>query len=782
LLLEKNELTAGSTWHAAGNCPNFSASWTLMKLQGYSTELYARLADEVDYPINYHVTGSIRLAHTAERMQEFCHVAAMGRHMDLNLSIMSAAELRQAYPFLETHDLEGGLWDPTDGDIDPAQLTQALAKGARDLGARIVRACPVEGARRQGGEWVLQTPMGEVRCQYVVNAAGYRAREVGQMFGRQIPCVSLSHQYLVTEAIPELADRSRKLPLLRDPDSSYYLRQEMNGLLLGPYEKDCRAYWTTPADPMPDDFSFQLFPDDLERLEWYIEDACARVPILSRVGISRVVNGPIPYTPDGNPLLGPMPGVPDAFEAGVFTFGIVQAGGAGKVLADWIVEGETEGDCWAVDPRRFTEHATQAYTEAKAIEVYSHEYATHFPGLQWPAGRPAKTSANYEALRAKGAEFGAYGGWERADWFPERGEERGPATSYARQHWFEAVGRECRHVARHVGILDLPGFSRFEVSGPGAADWLDRLITGRLPKVGRIALAYLASPQGKILSEMTVTRFAEDRFWLMSGAAAQWHDRDWLLRHLPDETAIRVDDVTGHWSALILSGPKSRQVMAAATGLDLADAAFPWLSHQAVEIGGAHGHAIRVSYTGELGWELHLPAKHAHDGYQRLWQAGEPHQIRDFGMLALESLRLEKAYRGWKTDLSNDYTMVEGGLGGWIKADKGDFVGRESLLAQLEASAGSGFATLVVDEPTAPPLADAVYLSTVFDRVEAVGLVLSAGYGHRVEKSIALCVLDRGSPAPGTELEIEILGSRRRAVVAAHPALYDPDNTRLSGS
>ena len=778
VLLEKTELASGSTWHAAGNCPNFSASWSIMKLQSDSTALYRTLASQPDRPIGYHVTGSVRLAHSAERMQEFAHVVSMGRHMGLDLELMTLGDMRSVYPYLETHDLEGGLWDPTDGDIDPSQLTQALASSARDLGAVVVRSCPVTGVERRNGSWHVATPHGAIRCQYVVNAAGYRAGEVGRMFGREVPSAVLSHQYLVTEAIDDLAARATRLPLLRDPDSSYYLRQEMNGLLLGPYEHGCRTHWTSSDDPMPEDFSFQLYPDDLDRLEWYMEDACARVPILGTAGISRVVNGPIPYTPDGNPLIGPMPGVPDAFEACVFTFGIVQAGGAGKLLTEWIVEGETETDSWAVDPRRFTDHATGPYTEAKAIEVYSHEYAMHFPAIQWPAGRPAKTSPNYPVLQAKGAEFGAAGGWERADWFPRTGDRRGPANSWQRQHWFEAVGAECRHVADHVGVLDLPGFSRFAVSGSGAAAFLRRLCTSRLPAPGRTGLGYFASSAGKVLTEMTITCFSESHYLLMGPAGGYWHDRDWLTSHRLDGEDVRIDDETSHWTALILAGPRSREVMAAATSLDLSNEAFPWLCHRPVEVAAAHGYAIRVSYTGELGWELHVPMAHANAVYSAVWQAGEPFGIADFGMLALESMRLEKGYRSWKSDLSSDYTMLQSGLGGWVDFTRDGFVGRDALQAEAAAGVRQGCATLVVDEPAAAPRTDAVPLSTVFDGTAPVGLVLSAGYGHRVGKSLALAVCAVEALVPGRALAIEILGQRRPATVAPHRALYDPGNER----
>lgn len=414
VLLEKNELTAGSTWHAAGNCPNFAMSFGVMNMQRYGLELYRGLADEVDYPINYHVTGSVRLAHSHERMMEFEHAATMGRHMGLEMDVCTPDELLQHYPFMETHDLEGGLWDPLDGDIDPAQVTQALAKGARAMGAKILRFTPASGVSRENGEWIAHTEKGDIRCEFVVNAAGYYAPRVGEWFiphgGRPVPAAVMSHQYFLTEPVPEIAAWSekhgRKLPLLRDVDSSYYLRQETTGFNLGPYERNCQAAWVRPDDPMPDDFSFQLYPDDLDRLEWYIEDAMARVPLLGTQGVSRNINGPIPYAPDGLPMIGPMPGVPNAFEAHTFTFGIAQGGGAGKVAAEWIVNGQTEWDMWSCDPRRYTDYTDKGYCIDKAMEVYGHEYAMHFPHHSWPAGRDRKKSALHDKLLGLGGQMG----------------------------------------------------------------------------------------------------------------------------------------------------------------------------------------------------------------------------------------------------------------------------------------------------------------------------------------------------------------------------------------
>ena len=782
VLLEKNELTSGSTWHAAGNCPNYVGSWTMMKIQSYSTALYRKLGDLVDYPMNYHVTGAIRLAHSRQRMEEFRHVQAMGRHMGVEFEEMSNADMQAIYPFLETHDLYGGQWDPLDGDIDPAQLTQALAKGARDMGAKIIRFCPVTGVERINDEWKITTPNGEIRAEYVVNAAGYRAGELGKMFGRDVPCVSLAHQYLITEPIAELTARDKKLPLLRDPDSSYYLRQEKDGLLLGPYEKNCRAHWLDASDPMPDDFSFQLYNDDLERLEWYIEDACARVPILGTAGITRVVNGPIPYTPDGLPLIGPMPGVPNAFEACVFTFGIVQAGGAGKLLAEIIIEGEADSDSWAVDPRRFTDHVDTAYTAAKAIETYSHEYAMHFPQIQWPAGRKAKSSPLYDRLAAAGAEFGSYGGWERADWFPAVDADRRPADSYDRQHWFDAVGQECRHVAAHAGILELTGFSRFHASGDGADAWLTRQITGNLPRVGRIGLVYFASPKGKMLSEMTVTRFAENDFLLMSGAGAYWHDRDLLMANLPSDGSVQITDVTYDLATLLVTGPKAPAILADLTGHSMANDDFAWLACRKIEIAGDEVTAIRVSFAGEAGFEIHCKMDNIVAVYDAITAAGAAYELAPFGMLALDSMRLEKGYRSWKSDLTSDYTMLELGLGRWVNFNKDDFVGRTALQAEQQAGSKNEFVTLVLDDPDdGEPFGDAVYLSSVVIDGNVAGLVLSGGYGHRVGASIAMAVVDCGALRAAKDISVLVLGRSRRAVLVDGHVLYDPENIKMKG-
>jgi dimethylglycine dehydrogenase len=776
VLLEKNELTSGSTWHAAGNVPTFSASWSVMNMQRYSTELYRGLAKAVDYPMNYHVTGSVRLAHSKERMQEFERVKGMGRYQGMDIEVCTPDELKAKYPFLETHDLKGGLYDPYDGDIDPAQLTQALAKGARDKGATIVRFCPVTGARREGGEWVIETPKGEIRCEYVVNAAGYRAQEVGAMFGRFIPMVSMSHQYILFEEVPEVKAWSeaegRKLPLLRDVDSSYYLRQEKFGFNLGPYERGCRAHWVTPDDPMPEDFSFQLYPDDLDRLEWYLEDALARVPVLGNGGINKVINGPIPYMPDGNPNIGPMPGVPNAFEACVFTFGIAQGGGAGKVLAEWVVEGGTEWDMWSCDPRRFGKWADQDYATAKGIEVYGHEYAMHFPRHSWPAGRPKKVSSLHDRVAGLGAQFGAYGGWERANWFAQPGDdtsEEATETWGRAGPWEPRIREECEAVRDAVGVLDLPGFSRFELEGAGAVAWLRGLIAGGPPKVGRISLAYFPDHRGRIVTEMSVTRHGEDSFTLITAAPARDHDREWLERHMPDGGGLTLTDRSDEIGTLIVTGPKSRDLFAAISDADLT---LPWLSHQQATVAGRPAALARVSFPGELGWEVHAANADLPAIYEAVLAGG----AKPFGMFAMDSLRIEKGYRVWKGDLSTDYSLLQGGLDRFVKLDKPqDFPGKAALMAEKQQGVTKRFATMVVEAGES----DAPYMSTVWRDGEVIGETTSGAWGYRVGASIALGMLRADCAEPGTEVEIEIYGERCKATVQPDRPLWDPENARL---
>jgi len=775
VLLERDELTAGSTWHAAGNCPNFSASWSFLKLQQYSTQLYARLGEEVGAGLSYHRTGSIRLAHTADRVDEFRHVAAQARSLGLPFELLSPAEIRARHPFLELDGIRAGLWDPEDGDIDPSQLTQALARGARDRGATIHRHTRVTAiSALGGGGWRLETSAGAIEAEYVVNAAGYRGGEVAAMVGEYLPIVTLSHQYLVTEDIPALSARGlARLPLVRDPDVSYYLRQERHGLLLGPYEASARAHW---LDQIPEEFAHQLFPDDLTRLEDYIAAACVRVPILGSVGVKRVINGPIPYAPDGNPLMGPSSVARNFFHCCAFTFGIVQAGGAGRAIAEWVVNGEPDWDLWPLDCRRYGKFADRRYALAKALETYQNEYGVGYPQEERPAGRPARTSSLYDALQRRGAVFGARGGWERAVYFRSPGDPGGPECSFRRPHWHQAVARECAAVASAVALLDLTGFTRFEVTGRGAAAWLDHLITGELPREGRSALAYGCSPRGGIVMEMTVTRLPDERFWLLSAASAERHDEDWLRAHFsPVHGEFGIANLTDRYGTLVVAGPRSRELLARVTDADVSNAALPWLGARALRIADADVLALRVSYVGELGYELHVAMEDLAAVHARLVEAGRELSLGHFGLYAVESLRLEKCYRSWKADLTSEYTPLSASLERFVRLDKAaDFIGRDALRRAAAAGVPERFVPLLVEAGDA----DAAAVSIVYRGAEAVGLVTSGGYGYRLKRSIALAYVRSDLSAPGTELEVGILGERRRAVVGREP-LYDPDNLRL---
>ena len=780
LLIEKNELTAGSTWHAAGNVPTFSSSWAIMNMQRYSTELYRGLSKAVDYPMNYHVTGSVRLAHSKERMMEFQRAKGMGVYQGMDIDVIGLSELESKYPFIETHDLKGALYDPNDGDIDPAQLTQALAKGARDLGAKIVRFCSATGISKNKKNWLIETVKGSVECEIIVNAAGYYAKRVSDWFipfgGRSIPMAVMSHQYLLTEQIPELVERSEKvdskLPLLRDVDSSYYLRQEKNGLNLGPYERNCKVHWQNKDDPLPDDFSFQLYPDDLERLEWYVEDAMKRVPILGKAGISKVINGPIPYTPDGNPLIGPSPGLRNVYEACVFTFGIAQGGGAGKVLSEWITEGYTEWDMWSCDPRRFTDYTDSDYCAEKAIEVYGHEYAMHFPFHSWAAGRNKKLSSNHQKILKNGGQMGAYNGWERANWFAKNGDdtsEKSTQTWNREGPWFKRVKEECLAVNRSVGVLDLPGFSRFRVEGFGASEFLLSKISGSLPSIGRMNLAYFPDERGRVLTEMSIMRHDVNKFTLITAGAAQWHDYEILQSGLKKLQNVEVSDITNDWSCLIVTGPKSRDLMSRISNADLT---LPWLSLQNTSIGNKHILLARVSYAGELGWEIHAKIEDISLIYDKVLKAG----ATPFGMYALDSLRVEKGYRAWKGDLSTDYSLLESGLERFIKFDKKEiFPGKQSLLKEKQRGSVKKFVTMIINENEC----DAPYMSTIWHEGKIIGEVTSGAYGHRVNASIALGMVNTDLAISGKSVTVDIFGNEYPATIQNPGPLWDPQNEAL---
>ena len=548
--------------------------------------------------------------------------------------------------------------------------------------------------RSTGGEWRIATDRGDFAAEIVVNAAGTWAREVGQLVGLDLPIVPMEHQYLVTEAIPEVAALGRELPLLREVDVSYYLRQEAHGLLLGPYERGARPFG---VGGIPPGFGADLLPPDPERLRTVVEAAMARVPVLAHTGVARIVNGPITYTPDGNPLHRPRVRAARLLAGLRLSFGITQAGGAGQYLAEWIVEGQPSIDLWELDPRRYGAYATERHAIPRCIDIYEDEYAIVYPQDDRLPGRPARTSPLYERFRAAGAVFGVRNGWERPYWFAAPETEPRDRPSFRRTNWFDAVGREARAVRERAGVLELSSFSKYEVRGPGAEAFLDRLCANRLPRIGRIALSQLLTPKGTVECDVTVTRLEPERFLVLSAAVAELHDLDWLLRHAPAEGRVMIENVTPRWGVLILAGPRARDVLARATDADLSNAAFPWLSARDIAVASVPVRALRINFVGELGWELHHPIEYQTGLYDALKTAGAGLGLADFGLRAMDSLRLEKAYRAWGADLNTEVTPLEAGLERFVAFDKGDFIGRDALLRQRREGVAKRLATLEVD-------------------------------------------------------------------------------------
>jgi dimethylglycine dehydrogenase len=772
VLLEQHELTSGSTWHAAGNCPTFSTRLAIQKLQQYSAALYRHMAADTDHPINYHLTGSVRLAHSSERMDEYRYVLGLARLNGLDYRILTPQQLRERHPLVEIDGLLGALWDPHDGDIDPAQLTQAFAAAARRQGARVQRFTRVTGlARQSGGHWQVSTDRGEFQAEVLVNAAGYRAGEIMAMLSEQLPIVTMAHQYLVTENLPALLARTERLPLLRDPDVSYYLRQEGGGLILGPYEQQATPAW---LDGIPEDFSYKLWSDALERLEPYIEAACRRVPALAAAGVKRVVNGPIPYSPDGLPYLGPAHGLANFYHCNTFSFGIAQAGGAGKALAEWVTNGGPEWDLWALDPRRFGAYATTTYSVAKAIETYRYEYAPAFPYEERPAGRPLRRSPLHARLADVGARFGVRGGWERALWY-DRGHAVEERLSFRREHgWMGNVAAEVRAVRNAVGIMDLPGFTKFMIEGPGAAGYLDRLLCSRLPRLHRVTLAYALNTQGGIVSEFTLTRLSANQFYLVSAASAERHDEDVLRNALPGDGSVRIEALTEKYGTLVLAGPRARAVLQQLAAAGLSNDAFPWLAARWIEIGAVQVLALRVNYVGELGWELHLPIAQLPEFYEAVLAAGASHGPTHFGLYAMDSLRIDKCYRGWKSDLETGYSPFEAALERFVDLDKPEFTGKAALLAQQQRGVPRRLVPLILDSAGT---ADALPCCGVYCGSEAVGITTSGAWSHTLDRSIALAYVRADLATADTRLEIDLLDERCPVTVGREP-LFDPENRR----
>ena len=779
VLVDRAELTSGSTFHSAGLVGQLRSSVTLTRMMMYGSDLYRRLAAETGTDPSWHEVGSLRLASTPERFEELRRQAGWAKTFGLPLELIGAAEAHALFPLMSTDGVLGAVYLPTDGWLDPSGLALALAAGARSRGARIrthtrVVAIGHERGRVTGVTVEHNGERSEIRADVVVNAGGMFAPEIGRMVGVNVPIIPMAHEYLFTEPIEGVHPG---LPQLRDPDNLVYFREEVGGLCMGGYERH-PAPWS--LDGVPADFNGKLLAPDWPRFAEIMDGAVRRVPAIGDAGINRMINGPEAFTPDNEFILGESEVRGFFVAAGFCAHGIAGAGGIGRQLATWIVDGEPELDLWKMDIRRFGAHyRSQAYTLARTTEVYATYYDIHYPNEERLAGRPLRTSPTYELLAGLGAVFGEKSGWERPNWFESNvaaGDETLRPRGWAGQHWSPAIGAEALATRRSAGLFDETSFAKLEVSGPGATAFLGRMCANDVDRpIGSIVYTQLLDRRGGIQADLTVTRLAEDGYLLVTGTAFGNHDAAWLRRHLPDDASVTLRDATSTRVCYGLWGPRARDILASVTRDDVSDAAFPYLTARLISVGSIPVLALRVTYVGELGWELYAQTEYGRALWTTVWEAGKPHDMVAAGYRAIDALRLEKGYRVWSSDITPDETPFEAGLGFAVKLDKGvDFVGREALVAARAAGPRKRLRCLVLDDPRSVCLGN----EPVRTDGRVVGRVTSGGYGFAVERSIAYAYLPPDGAAIGTRGEVEVFGDWVGFEVAREP-LYDPGGERL---
>jgi dimethylglycine dehydrogenase len=778
VLLEKAELTSGSTWHAAGLLPLFNMSYSVGQIHKYSVRMYQELEQETGQPVGFSQVGNLRLAMNQDRMDEYYQYAATARTIGVNVQFLSPDEIRKLWPLCNIDGLVGGIFHPDDGYIQPADLTQALAKGARTRGATIYRNTPVLNIEQlSSGNWLVQTASGDISCEHVISATGNYARQTGAMVGLDVPVIPVEHQYIVTEPHPELVRRREngepEMAVLRESDGSWYLREENGGFILGPYEKGAPCCYVDGPDPRAE---YELFQEDIDRLAPHIEAAMDRVPAFAEVGMKKVYNGAIAYTPDGSPIIGPAWGIDNFWLNEGHSFGITAAGGAGWQLAEWIVEGEPTIDMLGVEPRRFGDYADKDYLIEKNEEAYANVFVIHYPDEERPAARPLKTAPCYERLKDMGAVFGQRFGWERANWFATDGMAQEDDWSFRRSKWFDAIGREIANVTANVGLLDMTAFAKCRVSGPDAESFLEYFVANRLPqKIGGVGLCHALNTKGGIHSEFTILRESAESFYLVSAGALRRLDHDYLQKHMPKSGGVQFTQLTETNGVLVVAGPKSRELLQRVSDADFSNEGFAWLTAKNIVVAGAPVNAMRVNYVGELGWELHHDLDDQNDIFDALFAAGDDLGIKPFGIRAMDSMRFEKSYRMVGTELSIEYSAFESAMDRFIKADKPDFLGRDALLVSKEAGLNNLLVTLEVKSVED---ADALGNNALLKDGKLVGRATGGGFGFRVNKSLALGMVRPEFSDPGTELEIDILGKTYDAVVIPDSP-FDPKNERL---
>lgn len=771
VLVEKDELSSGSTWHAAGLVPHFIGSLNTAKVHAYASDLYTRLEEETGLNTGWHGCGAVRLARNPDEVDWFKYVHGILQLVGVESHLIGPAEIPVLHPLLSVDDVALGLHTPGDGWTDPSAATSAMAAGARQLGAEISRHNRVLDMNQLPDKrWEVITEKGRIVAEHVVNAAGSYGPQLGAMVGLDVPIVSVIHQYIVTEAIPEVAALSTELPVIRDPRASCYIRQEHDGLIIGPYETEGSKPYG--VDGIDWDLTFHLTPPEVERLLPWLGLAAERVPAFEAAGIKQVVSGPITHTPDAGYLMGPAPGLHNYWMCVGASIGITQGPGVGKYLAQWMVHGQTEINVREMDPRRFGPYAPGRYTYERSLDEYHEMYQVRMPGEYREAGRPVRQSPLYETLNAKGAQWQEVYGWERVQYFaPDMKPE---VYSFRRGSAFEPTGAEVMAIRERVGIADLSAFSKYWVTGSDAAALLDRLSANRLPAAdGGMRLVHMLTELGGIESEMTITRLGPDRFYINSAIVAEHHDLDWLRFHIREGEDVTVEDVTNSTGILAVTGPKSRDVLAQLTSTDLTNPSFRWLTGKPIKVAGIECLALRVSYVGELGWELHHRLEQMVDLYDALQQAGSDHGIVDFGSRAMNVMRIEKAYKAWGAELTTEITPIEAGIERFVDFDK-DFIGKEATLKRK----GEDLAMVCVYAELDVEDADCRGNEPVYDGESMIGITTGGAYGYSVGKSLFFAYVHPDYSQPGSSFTVRVMDEARDAVVLEQAA-WDPDNERL---
>ena len=781
VLVERKELTAGSTWHAAGGMHTLNGDPNVSKLQQYTINLYREIEAASGQNCSIHLPGGLMLADTVERLDWLKMAVARGRYLGMDLQLISMAEAKSLFPLLEERYFIGALYDPVEGHVDPSGVTHAYAICARNAGAEIYRNTWVSDLRqRADGTWDVITDAGEIHAEHIVNAGGLWAREVGRMIGIELPVLAMEHMYLVTEEMREVAEHvastGREMPMALDFSGEIYIRQEQGGMLLGTYEQAC-VPWSPRQAPW--DFEMQLLPPDLDRIAPSLEIAFAHYPAMATAGIKRVVNGPFTFSPDGNPLVGPVRGIRNCWVACAVMAGLSQGGGVGLALANWMTNGEPGLDVFGMDVARYGDYASLAYTNAKVRENYSRRFRITFPNEELPAGRPLRTTPIHGRLTGANAVWGASFGLEQPLWFQAPGRAPVENVTFHRSNAFERVGDECRAVREGVGITETSNFAKYEVTGPGAQAWLSSLLTNRMPKVGRIVLTAMLNPAGRIEGEFSVARTGPDHFFLFGSLAAEVYHSRWFMAHLPTDGSVTFRVVGLGLVGLSLAGPRARDLLQSLTATDLSTPSFKFMDFKRIDVAMVPAWVGRMTYSGDLGYELWVTPEYQLALYDALKAAGAAHGLADFGLRALLSLRLEKNYGTWFREYRNIYTPLEAGMDRYLRFDH-DFVGRNAVEAEQAAGGPKRkLVSFVVEPGIGSDAADVIGDEPVWHNDTVVGWITSGGYAHYVGASIALGYVPIELAAPSTEgFEIEIIGIRRPARLQLAP-LFDPDGKRM---